>query len=103
MKSIPYNPEAHIYVCTNERSDDKSSCKKVGGHAFFTRLKDELIQKGLRSERWITRTGCLGFCNDTGCVVAIYKRGQPKPVFLTEVTEKDYDTVWSELTGLERE
>lgn len=93
MKKVNLQPKAHIYVCTNDRAE-KSCCRRVGGQEFLERMKVELTEKGLRSSRWITRSGCLGFCNDIGCVVCIYHQGQTSPILLTEVTAKDYRAVW---------
>lgn len=56
-------------------------------------MKEELTQRGLRGERWVTRTGCLGFCNDTGCVTALYRRGNAVPEINSEVTSSDFETV----------
>ncbi|MBI3293311.1 MAG: (2Fe-2S) ferredoxin domain-containing protein [Deltaproteobacteria bacterium] len=99
MKPITDRPEAHLYVCTNERPEGKSCCKKVGGHEFFAKTKDKLIQEGIRSQFWITRTGCLGFCNDVGCVVALYRDGEAAPEIYSEVEADDFDKVWKSLTG----
>lgn len=89
--------EVHVVVCTNERPEPKSCCRKVGGHEFFLRLKDKLKQTGLVATRWVTRTGCLGFCNDVGTTVTIHRRGEP-PKWFTEVTGADFDAIWKEVT-----
>ena len=96
MKKVSVKPKAHIFICTHTRPEGESSCGRVGGGEFFSRLKEELTQKGMRSERWITRSGCLGFCNNTGCVAVIYKSADP--LVLTEIVPADYAAVWRALT-----
>lgn len=98
MKRVTESPQAHIYICTNERPEGKSCCKKVGGPEFFIKMKDRLAQEGLRTTRWVTRTGCLGFCNDVGCVVAIYREGTDSPLILSEIEVDDFETIWKTLT-----
>jgi len=83
---IPTNraPEKHIFVCVNDRQDVSSSaCSKVSGFEIFKKLKQEMFSRGLNV--WVTRTGCMGFCNDVGATVAIY----PDKKLFTEVKEED--------------
>lgn len=93
MKKVIDLPEAHLLICTNERPDGNACCKKVGGHEFFLKMKEELAGRGLRARLWVTRTGCLGYCNDVGCVVALYRHGETKPTIHSEVTDADFSSV----------
>lgn len=88
--------QVHVLVCTNERPEGKSCCKRVGGEEFYFRLKNQLTDKGLRSTHWSTRTGCLSHCNDVGCTVAIYRRNEP-PKWFTEVTDGEFEPIWNEI------
>ena len=88
--------QVHVLVCTNERPAPKSCCKTVGGEDFYFRLKNSLKDKGLRPTHWATRTGCLGYCNATGCTVAIYRRGEV-PQWFTEVTSDEFDEIWNQV------
>ncbi len=98
MKNIDTSDCAtHVLVCTNERPPEKVCCKKVGGQDFYDRLKKKLKEEGLYDRVWITRTGCLGFCNDVGTTVAIYKKDQPTQWY-NEVTESDFNTIWHALS-----
>ena len=87
---IPTNrsPEKHIFVCVNERQDvNKSACSKVSGFEIFRKLKEEVLKKGLNV--WVTKTGCMGFCNDVGATVAVY----PDKKLFTQVKEEDIEKI----------
>jgi len=89
--------QVHVLVCTNERSPEKSCCFKVGGHDFYARMKAKIKEFNLYSTHWITRTGCLGFCNDIGTTVVIEHKGE-KQKWYNEVTPDDFGTIWEETT-----
>jgi predicted metal-binding protein len=92
--------KVHVLVCTNERPD-KSCCKRVGGQELFQKLKQKLKDSGLYDTHWITRTGCLGFCNDVGTVVTITRREEPTQWF-SEVTPDEMQVIWDEITRDEK-
>ena len=78
MKPNAYPPPAlHLFVCTNRRdaSSGMPSCAPAGGEACFAALKNEVNRSGLTAAVWVTRSGCLGFCNDDGTTIAIYPEG----------------------------
>ena len=70
MKHIE-NLKKHVFVCVNER-ESGDCCKNVDGLAIFLELKQFVREAGLSSTVWVTKTGCLGFCNDTGATVVVY-------------------------------
>ena len=81
-------PEKHIFVCVNERQDiNKSACAKVSGNEVFKKLKEQALKRGLNV--WVTKTGCMGFCNNVGATVAIY----PDKKLFTEVKEEDIEKI----------
>ncbi len=86
----------HVCVCTNQRPDGRTGCDDFGGTAFHKRLKDKLKTSGKIRTHWVTRTGCLGFCNTVGTTVTIHRRGEPSRWF-SEVTDADFDSVWEEI------
>ncbi len=97
MKKADANDcDVQVLVCTNERPEGKSCCKKFGGQEFYDKLKRTLKETGENSHIWATRTGCLGFCNDVGTVVAIHRKGQT-PEWYDEVTAGDFDAIYSKL------
>jgi len=97
MKPVETNEcVVHAMVCTNERPVGKACCKKAGGQEFYQRMKEKIKADGLYNSHWVTRSGCLGFCNNVGTTVAIYPAGKD-PVWFTEVTADDFDTIWNEV------
>lgn len=88
--------KVHVLVCTNQRPEGRTGCKDFGGQEFYQRIKDRLKSTGKISTHWVTRTGCLGFCNSVGTTVTIHRRGQP-PEWFTEVTDADFDSVWEKI------
>lgn len=93
-----YECKVHVCVCVNEKPVPKSCCAKVGGMEFFQKLKAEIREANLSNDIWVTRTGCLGFCNDVGTTVVIHTKGKPSRWY-TEVTAEDYRRVWDEITA----
>ncbi|MFM8268816.1 MAG: (2Fe-2S) ferredoxin domain-containing protein [Pseudomonadota bacterium] len=85
-----------VFVCVNERPAEKVSCAKVGGLEFYQSLKERVKHVGLQNSFWISRTGCLGFCNETGTTVAIFKTGKP-PVWYNEVKMEHLEAIWKEI------
>ena len=89
--------QVHVVVCTNERPEPKSCCRKVGGQELYFKLKNKLKDTGLIATHWATRTGCLGFCNDVGATITVHRKGEPSKWF-SEVTDADFDAIWKEIT-----
>jgi (2Fe-2S) ferredoxin len=83
----------HVLVCTNERKDGMVSCKPVGGYDLYLALKDRARAAGIRATHWVTRTGCLGWCNAVGTTVCIERRGEA-PRWFAEVTPADLERIW---------
>lgn len=96
IKSQAQDCKVQVLVCTNERPPEKTCCFKFGGQEFYLALKNRLKQEGLYDTHWVTRTGCLGFCNNIGTTVAIYRQNEPTQWF-NEVTPEDLDSVWKEI------
>jgi len=89
MQSIPYRPIKHILVCTNERETGKECCSHVMGYEIFRELKDWTKSNGLSSKVWVTRTGCLGFCNNVGATIVIY----PDQLWFKEVKKEEVQKI----------
>ena len=86
-KNLPY--KKHVFVCVNERPEGKACCKNVKGYETFKELKKFVIENGLTNEIWVTKTGCLGFCNDDGCTIVVY----PDKVWFMETTQEDLEKI----------
>ena len=89
MQSINLRPVKHILVCTNERETEKECCSKVQGYEIFRELKDWVKSRGLSSSVWVTRTGCLGFCNNIGATIVIY----PDQLWFKEVKKEEVQKI----------
>ena len=89
MKPLLVKPQKHILVCMNLREGEKDCCKKVGGEELYWDLKKFVRDHGLVGSVWITRTGCLGFCNPVGSTIVIYPEGK----WFTEVKMNDLDSI----------
>ena len=64
----------HVFICENSRgSSSRKSCGPAGV-LIRTKLKKEIVEKGLNKEIRINRSGCLGKCNQGPCVV-VYPEG----------------------------
>ena len=80
MENIAAKPALHLFVCTNERipgsGDDKPSCGPRVTQADVKNLKQWIADQGLSQRVYVTRTGCLGFCNTQASVACLYPAGQ---------------------------
>ena len=85
MQQINTKPLKHIFICVNERTPDRSCCNKVGGYDVFKELKDFVLSNGLASTVFITKSGCLGYCNDVGTTITIY----PDNIWYTQVKKDE--------------
>lgn len=93
MKTVNRLPLKHVFVCVNERDSSKECCMKVGGMNIYDKLKQFVAQNGLTGHVWVTKSKCLGFCNNVGTTIVIY----PEQEFYTEVTEKDLEIIYKKL------
>ncbi len=89
MQQIHQKPLKHILVCTNERETGKDCCSHVKGYEIFRELKDWVKSNGLASSVWVTRTGCLGFCNNAGATIVIY----PDQLWFKEVKKEEVQKI----------
>jgi len=89
MKTMSNVPQKHVFVCVNERTDGRDCCAHVGGKDIFMELKKWVIGNGLSGRIWVTKTGCLGFCNNIGTTIVVY----PDQKWFLEVTMTDLEKV----------
>lgn len=68
-------PQKHVFVCVNVR-EEGDCCSNVSGQEIFLRLKQFVLSHGMAARVRVTKTGCMGHCNDTGATVAIYPEGK---------------------------
>lgn len=87
------NYKKHVFVCVNQRDSGKVCCADVNGMDVFNNLKQWVISTGLTSSVWVTKSGCLGFCNNTGATVVVY----PEKKWFFEVKIDDLNKIKTEL------
>lgn len=81
--------QRHIFVCVNERKDDKrGDCASKGGHDVIDAFKKKLHDAGLKRIVRPNKAGCLDQC-DKGCAVVVY----PEQVWYGGVTKDDVDEI----------
>lgn len=78
-------PKKHVFVCTNHR--DGACCSGTGSEEVFKELK--AWSRARLHLVWVTRTGCLGFCNDVGATIVIY----PEGILLEKVEPEDIELI----------
>lgn len=79
-------PEHHIFICTSSRigGPQKGFCHTRGGVDVMARIMEEIDNRDLGGEVFVTNTGCFGIC-EKGPVVVVY----PENVWYGAVTPAD--------------
>lgn len=91
MRPSKLRPRRQLFVCTNARAAEdplRSGCG-VDGPRVFLALKTAALRRGLSKDLWVTASGCLGHCPQSGCAVAVH----PENLHLIEVTVADAQEV----------
>ena len=83
-------PKYHLFVCTSGRINalPKGLCQTKGGVEIMARLLEEIDDRGLGGEVFVTSTGCFGIC-EKGPVVVVY----PDNVWYGSVTPDDVEDI----------
>jgi (2Fe-2S) ferredoxin len=86
-------PKKHIFICTSSRptGQQKGTCHTKNGVDIMMSFMEEIEERELGGEVFISNTGCLGFC-DKGPVVIIY----PDNVWYGNVTPDDVEEIMDE-------
>jgi len=79
-------PKYHIFVCTSSRPNgqQKGFCHSKAGVDVMTRFMEEIEERDIGGEVFLSNTGCLGIC-EKGAVVIVY----PDNVWYGSVTPDD--------------
>ena len=69
----------HLFICTNDRcgivGNTKPSCVTWITEMDIKTLKEWVRMSGYGGEVIVTRSGCLGYCNENGGVMCVYPKG----------------------------
>ncbi|ADG81565.1 sucraseferredoxin family protein [Thermincola ferriacetica] len=86
-------PKYHIFVCTSSRptGQQKGFCHAKASVELMEAFMEEIEERGLGSEVFVTNTGCLGIC-EKGPIVIVY----PDNVWYGAVTVDDVEEIMEE-------
>ncbi len=86
-------PTHHIFVCTSSRptGQQKGFCHTKAGLEVMERLMEEIDDRDLGAEVFVTNTGCFGIC-EKGPILVVY----PENVWYGAVTPDDVDEILDE-------
>ena len=86
-------PKKHIFVCTSSRPNgqQKGFCHTKSGVDILSNFREEIEERGLGGEVFISNTGCFGLC-EQGPIVVVY----PENVWYGSVTPEDVEEIMDE-------
>jgi (2Fe-2S) ferredoxin len=79
-------PKYHIFVCTSSRPNgqQKGFCHSKAGVEVMSRFMEEIEERDIGGDVFLSNTGCFGIC-EKGPVVVVY----PDNVWYGSVTSDD--------------
>ncbi|ACV61917.1 ferredoxin, 2Fe-2S [Desulfofarcimen acetoxidans DSM 771] len=86
-------PKKHIFVCTSSRPNgqQKGFCHTKAGVDILNNFREEIEERGLGGEVFISNTGCFGLC-EQGPIVVVY----PENVWYGAVVPDDVEEIMDE-------
>lgn len=83
-------PKHHIFVCTSSRmtGQAKGFCQTKSGVEIVSRFMEEIDERGLGGDVFVSNTGCFGIC-EQGPIVVVY----PGNVWYGAVTPDDVEEI----------
>lgn len=86
-------PKHHIFVCTSSRinGQQKGFCHSKESVEIVMNFMEEIEDRGLGGEVFVSNTGCLGIC-EKGPVVIVY----PDNVWYGSVSAKDVEEIMAQ-------
>ena len=80
----------HLFICTNQKSNDKKCCAQGNAAELLDYTKKRLKQLGIHGKNQIraNSSGCLGLCSN-GPVLVIY----PDNVWYHYASKKELDEI----------
>jgi (2Fe-2S) ferredoxin len=86
-------PKHHIFVCTSSRptGQQKGHCHTKDGVEIVANFMEEIEERELGGEVFVTNTGCFGIC-DKGPIVVVY----PDNIWYGSVTPEDVEAIMEE-------
>ncbi|MDD4483238.1 MAG: (2Fe-2S) ferredoxin domain-containing protein [Methanoregula sp.] len=86
-------PKHHIFVCTSSRANgqQKGFCHSKEGVDIMARFMEEIEERDIGGDVFLSNTGCFGIC-DKGPIVVVY----PDNVWYGAVTPDDVTEIMDE-------
>ena len=83
-------PKHHIFVCTSSRANgqQKGFCHAKAGVDVLAKFNEEISDREIGSQVFVTNTGCYGIC-EKGPIVVVY----PDNVWYGSVTPGDVEEI----------
>ncbi|MCE5285833.1 MAG: (2Fe-2S) ferredoxin domain-containing protein [Pelosinus sp.] len=83
-------PKKHILVCTSSRmtGQQKGYCHTKEGVQIVANFLDEIEERGLGDEVFVSNTGCFGLC-EQGPIVVVY----PDNIWYGKVSPDDVEKI----------
>jgi (2Fe-2S) ferredoxin len=95
----------HLFICSNSRDSDRTSCGRAAVEDLKAALKDEIKDRGWKGRVRATSSGCLGVC-DMGPNIMIYPQkilfSGVSPNDLGEILQKVEEIIASEQSDSQR-
>ncbi|MCF7849802.1 MAG: (2Fe-2S) ferredoxin domain-containing protein [Kiritimatiellales bacterium] len=85
----------HLFVCTNNRGGERTSCADGGSPAFKAAIKQEIADRGWKGRVRVSEAGCLGLC-EKGPNIIIY----PHKIWFSAVTANDLPEIFQTLEDI---
>lgn len=88
---VPY--KRIIFVCTNKKEDpSKPCCASRKSEDIVSKLKQVVREKNLKDQIRVSRTGCMGKC-ENGPNIMVY----PEGIWYSNVKEEDLQFLLAEI------
>lgn len=84
-------PRKHLFICTHKR-EGRASCGGSGSEELVDGLKKWVKDEGLKGDVKVTRSGCLGLCEE-GIAAVCYPEGE----WLIRIDRDDMDAIRKKL------
>ena len=86
-------PKYHIFICTSSRptGQQKGMCHTKAGVDIMMKFLEDVDERELGGDVFVSNTGCLGIC-EKGPVVVVY----PDNIWYGSVRLEDVETIMEE-------
>ncbi|MCB0377720.1 MAG: (2Fe-2S) ferredoxin domain-containing protein [Bdellovibrionales bacterium] len=94
MQAFEKSKKAHFFICCRNK-ENKPNCAEKGAEAMFEELKKWAKEQGLKDQIQITKSACLGHCEE-GITACLY----PQNMWWKSIRPEDTETIKTLLSKL---